>query len=138
MSKIFRIGDVYLINFSGTEHEQCGVRPGVVFQNNIGNIYSPNIIALPITSSAKKLSNSLPTHVKIYAYDSGLIRDSVVLCENPTIISKSKCGDYLTTLPIKYMREIAIANLIATSSLSFIEPNTISGLIQKCISLNNV
>lgn len=138
MSKIFRIGDVYLINFSGIDHEQCGIRPGVVFQNNTGNIYSPNIIALPLTSSVKKLNDELPTHVKVYSDDSGLIKDSVVLCENPVIVSKNRCRNFLTTLPMKYMREIAIANLIATSALSFIEPDGIFDLIQKCVSLNSI
>ena len=112
MNKSFRIGDVFLINFAGSEHEQTGLRPGVVFQNNTGNIHSPNVIVLPITSSVRKLADNLPTHVTVYSNDSGLIKDSVVLCENPVIISKNKCGNYLTTLPVKYMRQIAIANLL--------------------------
>ena len=39
------IGDVYLMKFDGTGSEQSGWRPGVVFQNNVGNSHSPNIIA---------------------------------------------------------------------------------------------
>lgn len=49
-----RIGEVYNMYFNGTGSEQSGWRPGVVFQNNIGNSKSPNIIALPLTSSLKK------------------------------------------------------------------------------------
>lgn len=49
-----QIGEIYLMKFSGDGCEQSGIRPGLVFQNNMGNMYSPNIIALPITSSLKK------------------------------------------------------------------------------------
>lgn len=109
------IGEVYLMQFAGSGSEQGGWRPGLVFQNNTGNAHSPNIIALPLTSSIKKTAQ--PTHVVVLASDSGLARDSMVLCENPERMSKCRIGKYLTTLPDKYMREIAIANLIATSAL---------------------
>lgn len=49
-----QIGEVYLMKFSGSGSEQVGWRPGLVFQNNVGNSFSPNIIALPLTSSIKK------------------------------------------------------------------------------------
>lgn len=79
--RVPQIGEVYLMKFGGSGSEQSGWRPGVVFQNNMGNAYSPNIIALPLTSSLKKTNQ--PTHVIIKAADSGLRRDSMVLCENP-------------------------------------------------------
>ena len=60
-----QIGDVYHMYFSGDGNEQQGWRPGLVFQNNVGNKYSPNIIALPLTSSLKKLNQ--PTHVLLPA-----------------------------------------------------------------------
>lgn len=136
MTKNFSIGDVYLIHFNGDEHEQNGWRSGVVFQNNTGNVHSPNVIVLPMTSSAKKIYRKIPTHVVVYANDSGLKKDSVVLCENPVSVSKTKCGNYLTTIPDKYMKEIAAAYLIATSALAFIDINVFSELKNKCISLN--
>lgn len=55
-----QIGDVLLMEFDGIGSEQRGIRPGVVFQNNIGNQSSPNIIALPLSSKVKK--RTLPTH----------------------------------------------------------------------------
>lgn len=66
------------MHFDGVAHEQRGVRPGVVFQNNIGSNNSPNIIALPMSSSIKKMD--LPTHVLLSAEKYGLALDSVVLC----------------------------------------------------------
>lgn len=128
------IGEVYLMQFAGSGSEQGGWRPGLVFQNNTGNAHSPNIIALPLTSSIKKTAQ--PTHVVVLASDSGLARDSMVLCENPERMSKCRIGKYLTTLPDKYMREIAIANLIATSALSYLDISTLLEVWAASIKLN--
>lgn len=83
--RVPQIGEVYLMNFGGSGCEQNGWRPGVVFQNNVGNAHSPNIIALPLTSSIKK--SGQPTHVIVKSADSGLRLDSMVLCENPECMS---------------------------------------------------
>lgn len=122
------------MKFGGEDSEQAGLRPGVVFQNNTGNFYSPNIIALPITSSLKKAGQ--PTHVILYSADTGLKRDSMVLCENPERLSKSKIGRYITTLSDKYMREIAEASLLATSAISFLDVDLLRGIWQKALELN--
>lgn len=129
-----RIGDVYLMQFSGRNSEQSGFRPGLVFQNNTGNMYSPNIIALPITSSLKKLSQ--PTHVLLRACDTGLFKDSMVLCENPERMSKDRIGSYITSLSDEYMESIAIANLLSTSAIAFINPDTLIAVWEKATLLN--
>ena len=120
--------------FSGSGSEQSGWRPGLVFQNNVGNSYSPNIIALPLTSSLKKLGQ--PTHVLIPSQGTGLRKDSMVLCENPERMSKDKIGQYITTLSEKYMSKVAAANLLATSAIAFIDPDILLALWQKANSLN--
>ena len=129
-----RIGEVYNMYFSGTGSEQSGWRPGVVFQNNIGNVNSPNIIALPLTSSLKKLY--MPTHVLVKSADTGLRKDSIVICENPEKMSKDKVGKYITTLPQEYMKKIVIANLIATSAISFLDKDSLIYVWEKAIQLN--
>lgn len=129
-----RIGDIYLMHFSGSGSEQCGWRPGLVFQNNLGNIYSPNIIALPLTTAKKKKKQ--PTHVIIPSKGTGLKSDSMVLCENPERMSKSKLGQYITTLSDEYMAKIAAANLLSSSAISYIEPDVLLSLWQQAISLN--
>ena len=131
-----QIGDVYLMRFGGCGNEQKGWRPGLVFQNNLGNQYSPNIIALPLTSAIKK--SNQPTHVVIPANRSGLERDSMVLCENPERMSKERLGAYLTTIPKEYMSQIAVANLLATSAISFITPELLLSIWQKAVTLNAV
>ncbi len=122
------------MNFGGQGNEQKGWRPGLVFQNNLGNQHSPNIIALPLTSSLKK--SNQPTHVVIPADGTGLVKDSMVLCENPERMSKERMGTYLTSIPAEYMAKVAVANLLATSAISFIEPDILLTVWQKAIMLN--
>ena len=133
-NRLPRIGDVYFMCFDGTGNEQTGWRPGVVFQNNTGNRYSPNIVALPVTSSLKKTGQ--PTHVLLLASETGLPKDSMVLCENPKCMSKDKIGNYITSLSPKYMQQIAIAHILASSAISFIEYDILSDVWHKARSLN--
>lgn len=123
-----------MMRFGGSGSEQSGWRPGLVFQNNVGNAYSPNIIALPLTSAIKKLGQ--PTHVFIPSEGTGLRKDSVVLCENPERMSKDRIGDYITTLSDERMAEVAAANLLASSAISYINPDALLHLWQRAKSLN--
>lgn len=109
----YRTGQIYLARFVGYGNTQHGVRPCVIIQNNIGNKYSPNVIVLPITSSIKKITQ--PTHVLLSADNTGLFKDSLVLCENPVTLSKELLGKYITTLSDEYMRQICLAYIKATS-----------------------
>lgn len=122
------------MRFSGSGSEQNGWRPGLVFQNNTGNNYSPNIIALPLTSAIKKAAQ--PTHVVIPSDGTGLKKDSMVLCENPERMSKERVGSYITTIPDKYMSRVAAASLLASSAISYLEPDALLTVWQKAISLN--
>ncbi len=131
-----RIGEVYMVEFDGTGSVQRGVRPALVFQNNMGNRFSPNVVVLPITSANKKVSQ--PPHVLVDAKESGLKLNSMVLCENPQCISKEQLGSYMTTLPEKYMKEIAAASLLATSAISYLDISMLVALIEKATKLNAV
>lgn len=133
--KNYHIGEVYFMKFEGTGSEQNGWRPGLVFQNNVGNFHSPNIIALSITSVQKKIFQ--PTHVFVKAEDSGLKLDSVVQCENPERMSKARIGSYITTLPEKYMKQIAAASLLATSAISYLDKDSLESVWEKAVALNN-
>lgn len=132
--RIPRIGDVYLIQFTGTGSEQTGWRPGVVFQNNVGNEHSPNIIALPMTTSLKKASQ--PTHVLIKAAKGGLRYDSMVLCENPERVSKSRVGPYITSLSDSDMRGIAEANLLASCAIAYLDMDQLAEIREAAVRLN--
>lgn len=129
-----RIGDIYLIEFSGIGSEQKGVRPGLVIQNNVGNLHSPNVISLPLTT--KNIDRPLPTHVFISSKDSGLLRDSVVLCENPERISKERIIKYITSLSDEYMERIASAFLISSSVVSYLNQEKLIELWERAVVLN--
>lgn len=131
-----RIGEVYYINLKGDSNEQSGYRPCLIFQNNIGNKHSPNLIVLPLTSKLKK--SNQPTHIILPANETGLRRDSMVLCENPVCVSKDKLGYYLTTIPESYMSKVAVAYLLATSAISFIQPDNLQYVWEQSLALNAV
>lgn len=123
------------MKFSGSGNEQNGWRPGLVFQNNMGNAHSPNIIALPLTSSIKKAGQ--PTHVIVRAADSGLRKDSMVLCENPERMSKERVGRYITTLSDEYMKQIAEANLLATGAIAYLDVEALLLIWKRAMALNS-
>ena len=130
-----KIGDIYLVYFDGSGNEQKGFRPGLVFQNNVGNEHSPNLIVLPLTSALKKTNQ--PTHVFI-PKEVGLRKDSMVLCENPKCMARYKLGEYITTLPEEYMAQVAVGNILSSSSIAFIDPDLLMSVWQKALALNAI
>lgn len=128
------VGDICLVDISDKGYGVSGKRPAVILQNNTGNIFSPNVIVIPLTSVLKKTSQ--PTHVVIKAYDSGLEMDSMALCENICVISKDNVYSFLTKMPEKYMREIAKAHLLATSDITYLSSDDIKEVIHKAKELN--
>ena len=129
-----QIGEVYLVNLKGEGSVQVGLRPAVVFQNNVGNKHSPNVVVLPLTTSLKRLE--MPTHILVSAKDSGLARDSMVLCENPQCVPKDQLGRYLTTLPEHYMARIAAGSIMASGAISYMDLKTVVNLWQQANVLN--
>lgn len=124
-----------MMQFTGESGEQRGWRPGLVFQNNVGNEYSPNIIALPFTTAIKKIGQ--PTHVLLHSDECGIQKDSVVLCENPERMSKCRIGQYITTLSNEQMAKIAEASLLATAAISFINIDRLRYIWERAVSMNN-
>lgn len=131
-----KIGEVYMMKFNGIGSEQGGVRPGVVFQNNVGNLHSPNIIVLPMTSVVKKLGQ--PTHVLLRAKDCGLRLDSVVLCENPERMSKDRVFEYITKLPDDAMARIAEASMLASSAIAYLDIEALKRVWSRAMTLNGL
>ena len=94
---LIRRGDIYYADLSPVVgSEQGGVRPVLIIQNNVGNRYSPTVIAAAITSRGTKAN--LPTHIKLYADNSGLSKDSVVLLEQIRTIDKKRLKEKMGTL----------------------------------------
>ncbi len=90
-------GDIYYADLSPVVgSEQGGLRPVLIVQNDVGNKYSPTVIAAAITSQQTK--NNLPTHIKINASGCGLAKDSIVLLEQIRTIDKQRLKEKMGTL----------------------------------------
>lgn len=86
---IIRRGDIYYADLSPViGSEQGGIRPVLIVQNDVGNKYSPTVIAAAITSQINKAK--LPTHIEISAQEYGLQKDSVILLEQIRTIDKKR------------------------------------------------
>jgi len=83
-----QFGDIYFADLKADGHVQGGRRPVIVLQNNIGNLYSPTLFIVPLSSQTDK-ANYMPTHVIIKAEMSGLPRDSIALFEQMRTINKN-------------------------------------------------
>ena len=86
---IVKRGDMFYADLSPViGSEQGGIRPVLIIQNDLGNKYSPTVIAAAITSQTNK--TKLPTHIEIRENTSGLKNNSVVLVEQIRTIDKSR------------------------------------------------
>ncbi|MBQ9428559.1 MAG: type II toxin-antitoxin system PemK/MazF family toxin [Clostridia bacterium] len=103
-----RRGDIYYADLSPVVgSEQGGLRPVLIVQNDVGNKYSPTVIAAAITSKMSKAH--LPTHIDIYADRVGLARDSVVLLEQIRTIDKRRLKEKMGHLDERMMSEVNAA-----------------------------
>ena len=101
-------GDIYYADLSPVVgSEQGGVRPVLIIQNDVGNKYSPTVIAAAITSRMGK--TKLPTHIDVYAERAGLARDSVVLLEQVRTLDKRRLREKMGRLDEDMMSEIDTA-----------------------------
>ena len=105
-------GEVYYADLNPVVgSEQGGVRPVVVLQNDVGNKYSPTVIAAATTSRLYKAK--LPTHIEIARENSPLPKNSVVLLEQIRTIDKSRIKEKIGELPADVMRKIEDALLLS-------------------------
>ena len=113
-------GELYYADLSPVVgSEQGGVRPVLVVQNDVGNRYSPTVIAAAVTSQINKAK--LPTHIELSAVDYGLSKDSVVLLEQIRTLDKKRLKERIGELPLSTMERVNTALLI---SLGFTEKIT--------------
>lgn len=102
---IVRRGDIYYADLSPViGSEQGGIRPVLIVQNDIGNKYSPTVIAAAITSQINKAK--LPTHIELSSKDFGLPKDSVILLEQIRTIDKKRLKEKIGHLDDSYMKDI--------------------------------
>ncbi len=98
-------GDIYYADLSPVVgSEQGGVRPVLIVQNDVGNKFSPTVIAAAITSQRDK--TNLPTHIKVDADGCGLSKDSIVLLEQVRTIDKQRLKEKMGSLDVNSMNAI--------------------------------
>ena len=98
-------GDIYYADLSPVVgSEQGGVRPVLIVQNDVGNKFSPTVIAAAITSQKDK--TKLPTHIQVNADGCGLQKDSIVLLEQVRTIDKRRLREHMGALGQRDMHRI--------------------------------
>ncbi len=98
-------GDIYYADLSPViGSEQGGLRPVLIVQNDVGNKYSPTVIAAAITSQVGK--NRLPTHIDVIADRFGLAKDSVILLEQIRTIDKQRLKEKMGHLDDSIMKRV--------------------------------
>ena len=99
-------GDIYYADLSPVVgSEQGGVRPVLIVQNDVGNKYSPTVIASAITSQLNK--TKLPTHIPLGGAELlGLAKDSIVLAEQIRTIDKKRLKEKIGHLDEDLMKRV--------------------------------
>lgn len=104
-------GDIYYADLSPVVgSEQGGLRPVLIIQNDVGNRYSPTVIAAAITSRLSK--TKLPTHIDVArsaTVDSdcyGLAKDSVILLEQIRTLDKRRLREKMGHLDERLMQQV--------------------------------
>ena len=98
-------GDIFYADLSPViGSEQGGIRPVLIVQNNVGNKYSPTVIAAAITSQVGK--TRLPTHIDVLADRFGLAKDSVILLEQIRTIDKRRLKEKMGHLDDSIMQKV--------------------------------
>lgn len=101
-------GDIFYADLSPVVgSEQGGLRPVLIIQNDVGNKYSPTVIAAAITSRMGK--TKLPTHIDIHADRVGLAKDSVILLEQIRTLDKRRLKEKMGHLDGAVMTQVNTA-----------------------------
>ena len=119
---IVKRGDIYYADLSPVVgSEQGGIRPVLIIQNDVGNKYSPTVIAAAITSKMSK--TKLPTHIDVPGEDAGLSKDSIILLEQIRTIDKKRLKEKMGHLDDVTMSSV---NSAIQVSFGLLGTNTIN------------
>ncbi|MDD4165184.1 MAG: type II toxin-antitoxin system PemK/MazF family toxin [Eubacteriales bacterium] len=124
-----RRGDIYYADLSPVVgSEQGGIRPVLIVQNDVGNRYSPTVIAAAITSQTSKAR--LPTHIEVMGEalsggsgECGLAKNSVILLEQIRTLDKRRLKEKMGHLDDRTMQQV---NEAITVSFGLSEEESIS------------
>ncbi len=101
---MIRRGDIYYADLSPVVgSEQGGLRPVLIVQNDVGNKYSPTVIAAAITSQTNK--TKLPTHIQL-DQKCGLAKESVILLEQMRTLDKTRLKEKMGHISDSTMSQV--------------------------------
>lgn len=101
-------GDIFWVDLGKTVGAEIYKRrPCVVIQNDIANMHSELVIIAAITSSTSHRDH--PVNVLITASETGLEKDSLVLCNQIRTIAKGRLLERIGKIPEKKMMEVDMA-----------------------------
>lgn len=111
MRKAIRRGDLFYADLNPVVgSEQGGIRPVLVIQNDVGNHFSPTVVAAAITS--RKAKNSLPTHILLENVP-GLAPTSLLLLEQLRTIDRKRLRGYIGRISKEKMLDVDAALAIS-------------------------
>ncbi len=111
MRKAIRRGDLFYADLNPVVgSEQGGIRPVLVIQNDVGNHFSPTVVAAAITS--RKAKNSLPTHILLENVPE-LAPTSLLLLEQLRTIDRKRLRGYIGRISKEKMLEVDAALAIS-------------------------
>ena len=109
-----RRGDIFYADLRPVVgSEQCGIRPVLIIQNDIGNRHSPTVICAAITSRMNKAK--LPTHVELPCACCDMVKDSVILLEQLRTIDKQRLREKVCHLDGQLQEQVDRALLVSLS-----------------------
>ena len=111
MREAIRRGDLFYADLNPVVgSEQGGIRPVLVIQNDVGNHFSPTVVAAAITN--RKAKNSLPTHILLENVP-GLAPTSLLLLEQLRTIDRKRLRGYIGRISKEKMLEVDAALAIS-------------------------
>jgi mRNA interferase MazF len=100
MTDEFKRGEVWLANLNPTQgSEQAGIRPVIIFQNDLVSQFSTTTIVIPLTTNQRRAS--LPICLLVEQGDGGLMQNSVALRFQMRVLDKTRLIDKLGQLKPK-------------------------------------
>ncbi|NCR99403.1 MAG: type II toxin-antitoxin system PemK/MazF family toxin [Microcystis aeruginosa Ma_MB_F_20061100_S19] len=111
MTEQLKRGEVWLANLNPAQgSEQVGIRPIIIFQNDIVSQFSTTTIAIPLTTNQRRAS--LPICMLIRQGDGGLSQDSVALCFQIRVLDKTRLIQRLGLLRTEIIAQLEDVVLI--------------------------
>jgi mRNA interferase MazF len=106
-------GQIWLADLNPTQgSEQAGIRPVIIFQNDLVSQFSTTTIAIPLSTNQRRAA--LPICLLIEQGNGGLSQDSVALCFQMRVLDKTRLSRLLGQLSpeiIDRLEEIVLITL---------------------------